>query len=122
MLVVLLVVLCILLLAATIWQTIRLHALRQEMQTLRQNAETAASEQEARWHDLVHDLRNPAACVFTLAELIQNNRDGDPKQLDHFLDEIHKASSQVLKVLAEQVPPPLDAKGLFGDAADAEKK
>lgn len=113
MLVVVLIVLCIALFAAVLLQTMRLRALQQQMDKLRRNAETAVYRQETLWHDMVHDLRNPAACVFTLANLIQENRDGDPKQLNHFLDEIHKSSSQVLQVLAERVPPRLNAKSLF---------
>ena len=63
-----------------------------------------ARKREAAWHDLVHDLRNPVASVYALAELIQDNRD-NAEQVDHFLDSIHTAAQKLLTVLQEQVPP-----------------
>ena len=115
MLIVVLVVLCIAFLAVAVLQTMRLRTLQQKMDALRQNVEQAINKQEALWHDMVHDLRNPAACVYSLAQLIQESRDDDPEQLNHFLDEMHKSSSKVLKVMAEQVPPRPDMKVVFGD-------
>lgn len=115
MLIVVLVVLCIAFLAVAVLQTMRLRTLQQKMDALRQNVEQAINKQETLWHDMVHDLRNPAACVYSLAQLIQESRNGDPEQLNHFLDEMHKSSSKVLKVMAEQVPPRPDMKVVFGD-------
>lgn len=115
MLIVVLVVLCIAFLAVAVLQTVRLHTLQQKMDALRQHAEQEILKQEALWHDMVHDLRNPAACVFTLSELIQQNRTGDPEKMNHFLDEIHRTSSQMLKVMADKVPPRPDMKVVFGD-------
>lgn len=94
----------------------RLRTLQQKMDALRQNVEHEVRKQEALWHDMVHDLRNPAACMYSLAQLIQENRNGDPEQLNHFLDEMHKSSSKVLQVMADQVPPPPDMRVVFGDA------
>ena len=102
MLIVVLVVLYVASLAAAFLQTMRLRTFQQK--------------QEALWHDMVHDLRNPAACMYSLAQLIQENRNGDPEQLNHFLDEMHKSSSKVLQVMADQVPPPPDMRVVFGDA------
>lgn len=115
-LIVVLVVLCVASLAAAVLQTMRLRTLQQKMDALRQNVEHEVRKQEALWHDMVHDLRNPAACMYSLAQLIQENRNGDPEQLNHFLDEMHKSSSKVLQVMADQVPPPPDMRVVFGDA------
>ena len=114
--IVVLVVLCVASLAAAVLQTMRLRTLQQKMDALRQNVEHEVRKQEALWHDMVHDLRNPAACMYSLAQLIQENRNGDPEQLNHFLDEMHKSSSKVLQVMADQVPPPPDMRVVFGDA------
>lgn len=84
MLIVVLVVLCVASLAAAELQTMRLRTLQQKMDALRQNVEHEVRKQEALWHDMVHDLRNPAACMYSLAQLIQENRNGDPEQLNHF--------------------------------------
>lgn len=119
MLIVVLVVLCIAFLAVAVLQTMRLRTLQQKMDALRQNVEQAISKQETLWHDMVHDLRNPAACLYSLAQLIQESRNGDPEQLNHFLDEMYKSSSKVLKVMAEQVPPRPDMKVVFGDVPAA---
>ena len=81
MLIVVLVVLCVASLAAAELQTMRLRTLQQKMDALRQNVEHEVRKQEALWHDMVHDLRNPAACMYSLAQLIQENRNGDPEQL-----------------------------------------
>ena len=116
MLIVVLVVLCVASLAAAELQTMRLRTLQQKMDALRQNVAHEVRKQEALWHDMVHDLRNPAACMYSLAQLIQENRNGDPEQLNHFLDEMHKSSSKVLQVMADQVPPPPDMRVVFGDA------
>ena len=94
MLIVVLVVLCVASLAAAVLQTMRLRTLQQKMDALRQNVEHEVRKQEALWHDMVHDLRNPAACMYSLAQLIQENRNGDP----------------------DQVPPPPDMRVVFGDA------
>lgn len=127
MLVILLSVLCVLLFAAALLQSIRLHNLRQKMQELRQTADADARRQDALWHTLIHDLRNPAACVFTLTELIQNNRNGDPAELAHFLDDLHTASAQLLNILTERIPPRLTTKSTAAnhstssDAANRQK-
>ena len=84
MLIVVLVVLCVASLAAAVLQTMRLRTLQQKMDALRQNVEHEVRKQEALWHDMVHDLRNPAACMYSLAQLIQENRNGDPEQLNTF--------------------------------------
>lgn len=63
MLIVVLVVLCVASLAAAELQTMRLRTLQQKMDALRQNVEHEVRKQEALWHDMVHDLRNPAACI-----------------------------------------------------------
>ena len=84
MLIVVLVVLCVASLAAAELQTMRLRTLQQKMDALRQNVEHEVRKQEALWHDMVHDLRNPAACMYSLAQLIQENRNGDPEQLNHW--------------------------------------
>ena len=115
MFIVVLVVLCIAFLAVAVLQTIRLCTLQQKMDVLRQHAEHEILNRETLWHDMVHDLRNPAACVFALSNLIQENRAGAPKQLSHFLDEIHRTSAQILQVLNNQVPPRPDMKVVFGD-------
>lgn len=104
MLVIVLCIVCIILLAAVIWQTMQLRALQQQMDEFCQQIEEDARKREAAWHDLVHDLRNPAAAVYALADLIQGSKD-DPKQTEHFLEEIHKAADQVLAVLNKGVPP-----------------
>lgn len=122
MLVAVFAVLCILFFAAAVLQTIRLRALRQQMETQRQNAETEIRKRDTLWHELVHDLRNPAACVFSLAELIQKNHNNDPEQMTHFLDEMYHSSEQILNILAERVPPRLDTKAIFGTEKSAEKK
>lgn len=64
MLIVVLVVLCVASLAAAELQTMRLRTLQQKMDALRQNVEHEVRKQEALWHDMVHDLRNPAACMY----------------------------------------------------------
>lgn len=117
MLVILFAVLSLLLFAAVLLQTLRLRALQQKMDELRQAAETEILKRDALWHDFVHDLRSPAANVFTLAELIQNNRDSNPEQLAYFLDEIHTASAQMLNLLAEHTPPRPDMKAVFAPYA-----
>lgn len=64
MLIVVLVVLCVASLAAAELQTMRLRALQQKMDALRQNVEHEVRKQEALWHDMVHDLRiRPPACI-----------------------------------------------------------
>ena len=117
MLVILFAALSLLLLAAVLLQTLRLRALQQKMEALRQAAEAELLKRDALWHDFIHDLRTPAANVFTLAELIQSNRDSDPEQLPYFLDEIHTASAQVLNLLAEHTPPRPDVNAAFGTYA-----
>lgn len=114
MLVIVLCILCIVcigLLAALLYQTKRLRAVRQLLDEYYQSVdefckstEEDARKREAAWHDLVHDLRNPVASVYALAELIQDNRD-NAEQVDHFLDSIHTAAQNLLTVLQEQVPP-----------------
>ena len=106
MLVIVLCILCIVcigLLAALLYQTKRLRAVRQLMDEYYQSVdefckstEEDARKREAAWHDLVH--------VYALAELIQDNRDNAEK-VDHFLDSIHTAAQKLLTVLQEQVPP-----------------
>ena len=61
-------------------------------------------------------LRTLQQKMDSLAQLIQENRNGDQEQLNHFLDEMHKSSSKVLQVMADQVPPPPDMRVVFGDA------
>ena len=97
--------------AALLYQTKRLRAVRQLLDEYYQSVdefckstEEDARKREAAWHDLVHDLRNPVASVYALAELIQDNRD-NAEQVDHFLDSIHTAAQKLLTVLQEQVPP-----------------
>ena len=115
LIVVLVVVLCAASLAAAVLQTMRLRTLQQRwMHSPKMWSMRFASRRHCgtTWSD----LRNPAACMYSLAQLIQENRNGDPEQLNHFLDEMHKSSSKVLQVMADQVPPPPDMRVVFGDA------
>lgn len=104
MLITILSILCVVLFAALLVQTMHVRRLQKEKETIRQDAKVQLQQQDDFLHELVHDLRNPAAGLYTLTELaLQSELDAD--QQEHCLAQMHTAANQLLTIMNERVPP-----------------
>lgn len=95
---------CVVLLTAVLVQTVRLYHLKKENEILRQNAKIQLQQQDNFLHEFVHDLRNPAAGLYTLTELSLQT-ELDAAQQEHCLAQMHAAAKQLLTIMNERVPP-----------------
>lgn len=95
---------CIGLLAVLYLQTERLEMLRQQMDEFCEKLETEAHAREDAWQYLVDDVREPAAKVCELAQLIQDNRN-DTERVAQLQAESYEAANKVLQTLQKDMPP-----------------
>lgn len=95
---------CIGLLAVLYLQTERLELLRQQMDEFCEKLETEAHAREDAWQFLVDDVREPAAKVCELAQLIQDNR-SDTERVAQLQAESYDAANKVLAILQKDMPP-----------------
>lgn len=96
-------ILCVALLAAIIWQTVRLSAFKKQMDEFCQRAEEDARKREDAWQNVVHDLRHPAAAVYVAG--LPQNRIGTSEYADVFLNEVPKAANKIATTMSEGIPP-----------------
>lgn len=104
MLIVVLSLLCTALFAAVLLQTVRLHRLQKENESIREDAKVQFQQQDDFLHEFVHDLRNPAAGLYTLTELALQT-ELDTAQQKHCLIQMNTAAKQLLAIMNERVPP-----------------
>ena len=95
---------CIGLLAVLYLQTERLEMLRQQMDEFCEKLEAEGHAREDAWQFLVDDVREPAAKVCELAQLIQDNR-SDTERVAQLQAESYEAANKVLAILQKDMPP-----------------